>query len=389
MGGPCLLIGAFIGSALNTSAPGWLVLVLLTVILVYSAYKALQKAVQTFRKERALDATGAGAASNARLSRNPIERLLRFCNPGRYAEQFDTAGAEAAGGAAPLPHVVGHIVAEDACGPGPVAEPSEIQLEVAAESATATARAGKPPEAATVGKATSLDPRQQVQFPKRRLALFGSMWLLVVVTIFVRGGKAAAGLVPFCTLGYWLAALIASVLLAIMSCFAACRAVAHASPASDVDDGLHWDVRTARRIQLCSLAAGTLAALCGIGGGMIMGPILLGLGFLPQVQSATTATTLFVLSTSTCLAFLVAGTAPLDYALWLAFMTGLGAVFGKAVIGWIVKRFRRPSIIMFLLGGIITASVVAMVITGTIDVINDIQHGNDMFFRGLCDFDDN
>jgi len=32
------------------------------------------------------------------------------------------------------------------------------------------------------------------------------------------------------------------------------------------------------------------------------------------VQSATTATTLFVMSTSTCLAFLVEGTAPPDYA---------------------------------------------------------------------------
>jgi len=182
-------------------------------------------------------------------------------------------------------------------------------------------------------------------------------------------------------------ALAAAVLLAIMSCFAAMRAVAHATPADVESDDLQWSGPTARRIQLCSFAAGTLAALCGIGGGMIMGPLLLGLGFLPQVQSATTATTLFVLSTSTCLAFLVAGTAQLDYALWLAFMTGLGAVFGKAVIGWIVKRFRRPSIIMFLLGGIITASVVVMVITGTIDVINDIQHGNDMFFRGLCDVD--
>merc|ERR1712176_1175040 len=133
---------------------------------------------------------------------------------------------------------------------------------------------------------------------------------------------------------------------------------------------------------------GAVAALCGIGGGMVMGPILLNLGFAPQVQSATTATTLFVMSTSTCIAFLVAGTAPPDFSFWLAFATGLGAVFGKAVIGWLVKKFRRPSLIMFLLGGIISLSVIVMFITGVIDIANDIQQGKDMLFSGFCSEDE-
>ncbi|CAK0852132.1 unnamed protein product [Prorocentrum cordatum] len=130
--------------------------------------------------------------------------------------------------------------------------------------------------------------------------------------------------------------------------------------------------------------AGTLAALCGIGGGMVMGPILLDLGFLPQVQSATTATTLFVMSTSTCLTFLVAGTVPVDYVVWLAVATGVGAVFGKALIGYAVKKLRRPSIIMFLLAGIIALSVVVLAITGIVDIVNDIQHGRDMSFQSFC-----
>lgn len=120
---------------------------------------------------------------------------------------------------------------------------------------------------------------------------------------------------------------------------------------------------------------------------MIMGPILLRLGILPQVQSATTATTLFVLSTSTCITFLVAGTAPLDYSLWLAFATGFGAVIGKTVIGWLVKRYQRPSYLMFLLAGVIGTSVVVMFITGLIDVINDFEQKEDMLFRGLCSKD--
>merc|ERR1719195_1027279 len=117
---------------------------------------------------------------------------------------------------------------------------------------------------------------------------------------------------------------------------------------------------------------------------MIMGPQLLNLGFLPQVQSATTGTTLFMLSTTTAISFIVAGSAQADYAFFLAFVTGLGALLGKAVIGYIVKKFQRPSVIMFLLAGIIITSLLVMFITGTIDVVNDINQGEDLAFESPC-----
>merc|ERR1712222_59748 len=109
---------------------------------------------------------------------------------------------------------------------------------------------------------------------------------------------------------------------------------------------------------------------------------------MPQVQTATTATTLFVMSTSTCLGFVVSGTAPVDYALWLAFATAVGAVFGKAIIGWLVKKFRRPSLLMFLLTGIIIISVILLFITGLVDLVNSIKQGEDMLFRSFCSLEE-
>merc|ERR1712012_921232 len=77
--GPCLLAGALLGSALNALAPGWVVLVLLMVILTYSAYKALAKAIETWRKEAAGECKQNGPASgDARLSHNAVERCLRL-----------------------------------------------------------------------------------------------------------------------------------------------------------------------------------------------------------------------------------------------------------------------------------------------------------------------
>lgn len=371
--GPNLLIGALIGSALTQSLPSWLILVLLTAVLCPSAVAAFQKAIQTWRKEGVEPAN----ASNSRLSKNPIERLIRLCCPKRYA-QFDEKDADPSNPSegAP-PQVVGASAIEG----------SEIVVEVAGadEPPFAGAAATENESAAdSQSSHTSMNPRLRVQYPKRRLAIAGLFWAVVILTIFARGGPATEGFVVYCSAPYWLLALLTAAVLALISLFATHRAIAHGHTPDAEGDGLDWNVATARKIVLWSLLAGILAALCGIGGGMVMGPILLNLGFLPQVQSATTATTLFILSTSTCIAFLVAGTAPLDYSLWLASATGLGAISGKAIIGWLVKRFRRPSMIMFLLAAIISISLFVMLITGVVDVVNEIKEGRDMLFSGLC-----
>merc|ERR1712216_913361 len=57
-------------------------------------------------------------------------------------------------------------------------------------------------------------------------------------------------------------------------------------------------VRASIRLVAFSYGAGAVASLCGIGGGMLMGPIMLEMGLSPQISAATTATTLFMLSTT-------------------------------------------------------------------------------------------
>eukprot|EP00933_Yihiella_yeosuensis_P034440 TRINITY_DN27924_c0_g1_i1.p1 TRINITY_DN27924_c0_g1~~TRINITY_DN27924_c0_g1_i1.p1 ORF type:complete len:347 (+),score=55.65 TRINITY_DN27924_c0_g1_i1:88-1041(+) len=239
---------------------------------------------------------------------------------------------------------------------------------------------------------TSQEQSSYHQYPRRKLAGFALMWAILVVSILMRGGRATPGAVSYCSPMYWILVAVTVVALAVLGIVQSLAAISM-SDSQPPDNGaeeeaeLCWTKSTTIQIALWSLFAGTLAALCGIGGGMVMGPKLLDLGFKPQVQSATTATTLFIMSSSTALAFLVQGTAPFDYAIFLGLFTALGAVVGKAVIGFVVKKTRRPSVIMFLLGGIICVSVIVMVITGLADVISDIRQGEDLWFRGLCSVD--
>ncbi|CAE7213751.1 unnamed protein product [Symbiodinium pilosum] len=379
--GPNLLVGAMVGSFLNFSLPSWLILVMLVAILCHSAFKTFKKAVETLRKERAGEVRGLKPNSDARLSKNPIERCLKLLGLSKRYAEFEDPG----GPAAP-PSVVGReldagqikLELQNSVDKDP--EGQILEQKMAREPSLDTAQVSQ----------TSQNVGQEPQYPRGKLIGFLLMWVVLVCSIFFRGGHATPGIVAVCSSMYWVIALATAAQLVILSISSSANAMrmeaerVHAGRPAQDEDAIQWTFRTAVSVSVWSLFAGMLAALCGIGGGMIMGPKLLDLGCLPQVQSATTATTLFVMSTSTTIAFLVQGTAPIDYSLFLGLATAMGAVVGKAVIGWVVKRTRRPSVIMFILGGIIATSVAVMSVTGFIDVVDDIIQGRDLGFRDPC-----
>lgn len=50
----------------------------------------------------------------------------------------------------------------------------------------------------------------------------------------------------------------------------------------------------------------------------------------------------------------------LGYALWVGFLSSCGIVFSLYVVNEIVKKYKRPSIIVFMLGGVIAASSITL-----------------------------
>jgi uncharacterized membrane protein YfcA len=131
-----------------------------------------------------------------------------------------------------------------------------------------------------------------------------------------------------------------------------------------------------------SVLAGTIAAMCGIGGGMVMGPVLVELKVLPQVSAATTATTLVVLSTSTLLIYICRGMAPPDYSIVLSIFSLLGAGVGKVVVGWWLSKTGKQSVIVWILAGVTVASMLLMSIEGVRTLIGDPTDA--LVLRNFC-----
>merc|ERR1719399_1857763 len=148
-----------------------------------------------------------------------------------------------------------------------------------------------------------------------------------------------------------------------------------------VEGALAWTPRTLWLYPLCSLAAGFMGGFLGIGGGIIMSPMLLELGVLPEVNQATTALFVFLSSSLATVQFVVLGKTMPEFVLWFTSCVVLATFLGQTLIDFLLRRTGRSSVIVLSIAGIIAGSLVMMTIVGTVDVVSDLYHGAYMGFQ--------
>merc|ERR1712185_773439 len=94
-----------------------------------------------------------------------------------------------------------------------------------------------------------------------------------------------------------------------------------------------------------SIAAGML----GVGGGMILGPIFLELGIVPQVSSATSTVMVMFMSSANMGQFVVLGMLDTEYALYYMAWGVVGAVVGTGAAKKLIDWSGRASFLIFFL----------------------------------------
>lgn len=63
---------------------------------------------------------------------------------------------------------------------------------------------------------------------------------------------------------------------------------------------------------------------------------------------------------SNVLTFWIFGQLAIDYSLWIGLWCGIGIYIFLSVVGNIIKKYRRPSLIVFFLGGVIALSALVV-----------------------------
>eukprot|EP00617_Octactis_speculum_P026621 CAMPEP_0185769210 /NCGR_PEP_ID=MMETSP1174-20130828/53437_1 /TAXON_ID=35687 /ORGANISM="Dictyocha speculum, Strain CCMP1381" /LENGTH=495 /DNA_ID=CAMNT_0028454193 /DNA_START=17 /DNA_END=1504 /DNA_ORIENTATION=+ len=121
-----------------------------------------------------------------------------------------------------------------------------------------------------------------------------------------------------------------------------------------------WDEAATVKYPIYCAVAGLFAGMFGIGGGIVKGPLMLEMGILPQVAAATTATMIVFTSAAACVTYVSFGMLRYDYGIPMFCLGFFTTLIGQCGLNMIMKKNKRPSLIILSIGFVVAISTVLM-----------------------------
>ncbi|KAI4349052.1 hypothetical protein L6164_009698 [Bauhinia variegata] len=146
---------------------------------------------------------------------------------------------------------------------------------------------------------------------------------------------------------------------------------------------IEWTAMNLAFCAFCGILGGTVGGLLGSGGGFILGPLLLEIGVIPQVASATATFVMLFSSSLSVVEFYLLKRFPIPYAIYLTSVSVLAGFWGQYFVRKLIAILGRASLIVFILSGVIFASAITM---GVVGIENSIQMIHDHEFMGFLGF---
>ena len=146
-----------------------------------------------------------------------------------------------------------------------------------------------------------------------------------------------------------------------------------------------WTKPTIIKLAFIGLLAGFIAGVIGIGGGVVLGPILLDLGIHPIVGSVTTNMLVLITSSSTTFQFILFKMLNLQYGIICIIFSALGSYCGTYLVNTYVKKTGKQSFIVLVLFCVVIVSAVVLPLSSLLNIIDDYRKGYNIFeFESLC-----
>ncbi|KAK8666157.1 hypothetical protein V6N13_006309 [Hibiscus sabdariffa] len=147
---------------------------------------------------------------------------------------------------------------------------------------------------------------------------------------------------------------------------------------------IQWSPLNIAFCAVCGILGGTVGGLLGSGGGFILGPLLLEIGVIPEVASATATFVMMFSSSLSVVEFYLLKRFPIPYALYLMGVSILAGFWGQYIVRKVISILKRASIIVFILSGVIFASALTMGMIGIETSIEMIKKHEYMGFLDFC-----
>lgn len=281
---PMVLCGTTVGVLLNRVFPSWMLLACLELLLVITVYRTLKKGFSKYKAE------SASGASSMRIERENSPRLID-------ALQNNDAKDGQMTGVADIELAAVHADPKDTDGDDHASETTASDGMISTE-----ATSFKPSGTAELDL---IRDKESKIMPLDKVLLICGVWVFIMILALMRGGHGAGSIVGIenCSAGYWtLTFLVFPVCLAVTFWVGKKLRAEHELKVRGgyaFKEGMvQWNKKNSIVFPLCCFFAGCAAGLLGIGGGLVLGPLLLEMRVRPEVAAATSS--LMVLFTASC-----------------------------------------------------------------------------------------
>jgi len=365
--GPMMLIGTILGVLLNQMVPNWFVLTLLVIVMTAATLRTLRRGINMWKEET--DRTDT-IASEAELA--------------NYQGVVNAPGFDSARHDDNMPPKLSRATS------------SKRQERLGRINKAKKQQLEKQKEAMNKYDRIALEYVQDGEKTTQWRVVVATILSLVLVgvTSFLKGNGLAvssAGIVP-CSGYFWLLLLCPIIVLPFIWLFVARRLMfKHQQkigvPGYQLQTGdVAWTLRTTLLVGVGATAIGLITSLLGVGGGVLTVPMLLELGMIPEVATAVSSVMVLLNSASSVVQFVILGRIDGGYGAVLVCIGLCGSLLGMRVIGYIVDKYDKSSVIVLVLVVALAASVVLVTVEGGLQIAQNVRIGNSAAFdfNPLC-----
>lgn len=322
---PCMLLGVSVGVICNLVFPEWLVTILFAVFLACSTFKTCQNGVFHWKLE------------SEEVNRNESGNLEN----GLVENQTSTKESE---------EVISSV--------------KEPLLGVELTSSV-------------------------LRFPWMKLGILFIIWFSFSILYLLRGNRYGEGIIPMesCGFGYWVVSSLQIPLAIIFTALILYRkeSCQHQTiNQQGMEDLTRCGTSNKLIFPVMALLAGMLGGVFGIGGGMLISPLLLQVGIAPEITAATCSFMVFFSSSMSALQYLLLGMEHVDTAIILSVICFVASLLGLLVVQRAIVKYGRASMIVFSVSTVMALSTVLMTSFGALNVWRDYNSGRNMGFKLPC-----
>ncbi|KAJ6885646.1 sulfite exporter TauE/SafE family protein 5-like [Populus alba x Populus x berolinensis] len=322
---PCMLLGVSVGVICNLVFPEWLVTILFAVFLACSTFKTCQNGVFHWKLE------------SEEVNRNESGNLEN----GLVENQTSTKESE---------EVISSV--------------KEPLLGVELTSSV-------------------------LRFPWMKLGILFIIWFSFSILYLLRGNRYGEGIIPMesCGFGYWVVSSLQIPLAIIFTALILYRkeSCQHQTiNQQGMEDLTRCGTSNKLIFPVMALLAGMLGGVFGIGGGMLISPLLLHVGIAPEITAATCSFMVFFSSSMSALQYLLLGMEHVDTAIILSVICFVASLLGLLVVQRAIVKYGRASMIVFSVSTVMALSTVLMTSFGALNVWRDYNSGRNMGFKLPC-----